>query len=142
MKVVPMTEAHVRAIVPQDAQADQPIEDRVRDAKLLMASGSAYAAIVGSEVVCLAGVQRQWDGRAMAWCLLSKDSGRRMVALTRAMRRFLNALDYARIEMYVDTQFGAGCRLAELLGFENETPKGMRGFLPNGNSAFMYGRAR
>jgi hypothetical protein len=29
-----------------------------------------------------------------------------------------------------------------MLGFVNETPDGMPGFLPNGNTAFMYGRVR
>lgn len=142
MMIVPMTEAHVRAIEPQDAQMELSVEDRVRDAEILKATGTAYAAVIDGEVMCIAGIQRQWDGRAMAWCLLSRHVGRRMVSLTRAMRRFLDALDYGRIEMYVDTQFSPGCRLAELLGFVNETPQGMRGFLPNGNSAFMYGRAR
>lgn len=139
-----MTEAHVRALRPQAAQSDMALDEasRVATARALQAQGPAWAVLADGEVLCLAGVSEQWEGRGLAWCLLSESAGRHMLRLTRAVGRYLSALDYRRLEMYVDAQFGAGCRWAEMLGFTNETPQGMAGFLPNGNRAFMYGRAR
>jgi hypothetical protein len=105
--------------------------------------GPAYAAIdYDGTVLALAGVAHMWAGRGGAWTLLSQDAGRRMIALTRGVQRYLDGLEYRRLEMYVDAQFAAGRRWAEMLGFVNETPEGMPGFLPNGNTAFMYGRVR
>jgi hypothetical protein len=145
MIVVPMNDAHVRAIRPQQQQAAETgdVEQRVVETRALAALGPAYAAIDDDgTVLALAGVAHLWDGRGGAWALLSADAGRRMVVLTRSTRRYLDGLHYRRLEMYVDAQFIAGRRWAEMLGFVNETPVGMPGFLPNGNTAFMYGRVR
>lgn len=145
MIVVPLHDAHVRAIRPQPQQVGEAgdVEARVLEVRALAASGPAYAAIdADGTVLALAGVAHLWDGRGGAWTLLSEDAGRRMVSLTRGIRRYLDGLHYRRLEMYVDAQFAAGRRWAEMLGFVNETPAGMPGFLPNGNTAFMYGRVR
>lgn len=144
MNIVPMTEAHVLALNPQRSQSEAACDpqERVRTARALQRQGSAWAVVAADgEVLALAGVAEQWEGRGLAWCLLSESASSHMVGLTRAVGRYLGALDYRRLEMYVDAQFGAGCRWAEMLGFKNETPEGMVGFLPNGNRAFMYGRA-
>lgn len=140
--IVPLREHHVRALIPQEAQAGIAEEDRVRDALALAQSGSGYAVVCEEGVAAIAGVQPQWGGRGVAWCLLSAIAGRHMVGLTRTVRRYLDGVDYARLEMYVDAGHSEGCRWARLLGFKNETPEGMPRFLPNGNTAYMYGRAR
>lgn len=142
LSIVPLTEHHARTIEPQEAQSGQAVEDRVRDAMGLAREGSAWTVLCDGAVTCIAGVQPQWGGRGVAWCLLGKAAGRHMVPLTRAVRRYLDGLDYARVEMYVDASFDEGCRWARMLGFKNETPAGMPKFLPNGNSAFMYGRVK
>jgi hypothetical protein len=145
MMLVPITDAHVLEFKPQRAQSEEACdpEIRLRTTRALKAQGSAWAAVAPTgEVLALAGVSEQWEGRGMAWCLLSEDAAKHMVGLTRIARRYFSAVDYRRLEMYVDAQFAAGCRWAELLGFKNETPGGMVGFLPNGNRAFMYGRGR
>ncbi len=142
LTLAPMTPDHVLALTPQHKQADMPADARVDTALALSSQGGAWAVLDGGEVLAIAGVAEQWPGRGLAWCLLSKDAGRRMVGITRMVGRYLGALDYRRIEMYVDAQFCEGCRWAELLGFKNETPEGMDGFFPNGNRAFMYGRTR
>jgi hypothetical protein len=144
IRIVPMTDAHVLAIVPQEQQAPElrTPEDRLREISAPRAAGSAWAVVDGDEVLLLGGVQTMWEGRGMAWVLLAEGAGRRMLSITRAVRRYLDALDYGRLEMYVDAGFWNGCRWAEVLGFRNETPQGMAGFLPNGNRAYMFGRAR
>lgn len=144
MIVVPMNEAHARAIRPQQAQSGEAgdVEARVRDARALIAGGAAWAAIDDGGVLALAGVTSLWEGRGMAWCLLSDHAHTRMLALTRGVGRYLDGLKYRRLEMYVDAQFEAGQRWARMLGFKNETPGGMKSFLPNGNGAYLYARVR
>ena len=140
--IVPLQEHHVRAIDPQDAQAGQSVEERVKDAMGLARTGSAWAVVGEEGVMCIAGVQAQWGGRAVAWCLLDKRAAKRMLAMTRTVLRYLAGVNYTRLEMYVDAGFHEGCRWAEMLGFKNETPNGMPKFMPNGNAAYMYGRTQ
>lgn len=140
MVIVPLTLEHVMALEPQEAQSGQSMADRVQTAKALIEQGNAYAAIDDDGVMCVAGVTPQWDGRAVAWALVSRHAGRKMAALTRSIRRYLDGLGIRRIEMYVDAQFSTGCRWATMLGFKNEGR--MAAFLPNGNDAFMYGRTQ
>lgn len=141
LTITRMTDEHALAIRPQAAQAIAP-EDRLKVARALSAMGTTWAILDGPEVLLIGGIQPQWDGRGMAAVLIAEGVGRRMVRLTKLIRRYLDALDYRRVEMYVDAQFGDGCRWAEMLGFVNETPQGMAGFLPDGGTAFMYGRVR
>lgn len=140
MVIVPLTLDHIRAIDPQDAQKGQTLDQRLETARALIEQGNAYAAINEHGVMCVAGITPQWDGRAVAWALLSKDAGPHMVKITRTVRRFLETIGVRRIEMYVDAQFCHGCRWASMLGFKNEGR--MAAFLPNGNDAFMYGRVQ
>lgn len=65
-----------------------------------------------------------------------------MLGLTRIGRSIMGASQFRRIEMYVESEFAAGHRFARLLGFECETPQGMRGYMPNGDKAHQYARVR
>lgn len=143
-RMVPMTDEHLRLIEPQNAQRNdaETIEMRVSTGGALRRAGAAWSALEGDVVLAVGGVAAQGEGRAVAWSLLSIHASRHMTSITRYARRYLDALDYRRIELYVDTTFAAGVRWAEMLGFENETPNGMRGFMPNGNAAYMFGRVR
>jgi hypothetical protein len=136
-----MTDAHVLAIRPQEAQSVEAAtaEARLSELALVRQQGPAWSVIGDEGVLALAGVVTAWTGRGVAWCLLSQEAGRQMIPLTRAVRAYLSGLSYRRIEMYVDAQFVPGCRWATLLGFRNEGR--MAAFFPNGNDAFMYGRA-
>lgn len=140
--IAPLKAHHVQALIPQQAQSDMTQSDRVASAMALAQSGSSYALVCEEGVAAIAGIQPQWGGRGVAWCLLSAMAGSHMLAITRAVRRYLDGVDYARLEMYVDAQHAEGCRWARMLGFRNETPEGMPRFMPNGNTAFMYGRAK
>lgn len=141
--IVPMTEAHVRAIEPQEQQCGDGEAERVRIAMMQADLGPCWAALSSNGVVlAIAGVTEAWEGRGIAWSVLSRHCGPHLLALTRTVRRYLDGMDYARLEMYVDAQFAEGCRWAQMLGFELETPNPMRRFLPNGNGAYLFGRTR
>ena len=140
MIIVPLTVEHVLSIEPQQAQDDVSVDERVATAKALMHVGQSYALLDADGVMCIAGIAHQWEGRGMAWALVSRHAGRKMRLLTRIISRYLDAVNYRRIEMYVDAQFATGCRWATMLGFKDEGR--LASFMPNGNDAFMYGRVK
>lgn len=107
---------------------------------LAMPYGLSWTALDGDEPICCAGVVEVWEGRAYAWALLSEYAGPHLLTLTRVIRSRLASLRYRRVEMAVDAGFDAGCRWAKMLGFRLETPAPMRGYLPNGRSAWLYAR--
>lgn len=107
----------------------------------LIQGGPAFTVRDSSgDVLCFAGLIEQWEGRALAWAILSDECGDYMLSLTRAIGYYLRNCKYRRVEAYIDECFPQAHRWARLLGFECETPKPMRNFYPNGNSAFMYVR--
>jgi RimJ/RimL family protein N-acetyltransferase len=78
-------------------------------------------------------------GRVLAWGLIGRDAGAFMVAITRAVRRYLDLSDFRRIEAHIEHGFAAAHRWARLLGFTDETPAGMREFRP-GETYHLYAR--
>lgn len=142
IELVPLTAEHVRALTPQAEQSFESIEDRVEFAMDYAAAGPAFAALSPAGVICVGGTAQVWPGRGIAWSLVSASAGPYMVALTRAVRRVLDAPGYRRLEMCVDAEHPAAARWAVLLGFELETPKPMRSFTPAGRAAYLYGRVR
>lgn len=142
MIIVPFTPLHAMQIVPQEGQMEVP-EDaalRMAEAMRMASAGPAWAVMVGADVICIAGVIEQWNGRAACWAVLADEAGPHMLPLTRAVRKYLDGLGYRRLEMYVDCTFGAACRWARMLGFEVEGK--MSAFLPSGRDAFMFRRIK
>lgn len=136
MNILPFAVEHLSRLSPQAAQLGEVTADA-----LAGPYGQAWTAEVDGAPICCAGLMPVWDGRAYAWALLSKNSGKYMVPLTRAIRSRLSVAGFRRVEMAVDSTFGAGCRWAGLLGFRLETPFPMRAYLPNGRDAYLYARA-
>lgn len=95
----------------------------------------------GEPVAC-AGVVEMWPNRGHAWALLGDNAGPHMIAITRAIRAFLDALPLRRVEMAVDPDFPAALRWARMLGFECETPSPMRAYCPDGRGAYLFARVR
>lgn len=81
-----------------------------------------------------------WPGRMELCALLSELVGpSELVSLHRGVRRFLTGAR-GRVEATVDGAFPEAHRWMEMLGFTCETPHGMRGYLPNGGTSFLYAR--
>lgn len=137
-----MIEQHVRDLTPQSEQSFESITERVEFAMDYAAAGPAFAVIAPCGVIGLGGTAQVWPGRGIAWSLVSESAGPYMVALTRVVRRVLDASGCKRLEMCVDAEHPAAARWAVLLGFELETPKPMRAFTPAGRAAYLYGRVR
>ena len=137
IEFVDLTPELLKGIEPQPAQRMPP--DMYAQA-LAAPTGGAKAALVDGVPIAAAGVLELWPGRGHAWALLSVHAGPHLGAITRAIRRQLEALPLRRIEMAVDAQFPEAVRWAYMLGFECETPEPMRNYLPNGGACYLFAR--
>jgi hypothetical protein len=142
MRIVPYRAEHLAALVLQPAQIwlAPVVTDEYRAA--LERAGPAFTALAGGRVLGCAGVVEHWPGRGVGWAMLAADIGPRFVALHRAVRRYLERQAPRRLEIAVQRDFAAGRRWALLLGFERETPGGMRGYGPDGATYDLYARIR
>jgi hypothetical protein len=140
MRLEPLTAAHVAALDPQDAQAHLSAEERLQVSLAQAAHGPSFAALAGELVVAVGGVYTVWPTRGIGWAGLSRHAGPHMLALTRAVRDWYEALGYLRVEMYAAADHPEAVRWARLLGFHNETPIPMRAFLPEGTDAYLFAR--
>jgi|JI9StandDraft_2_1071091.scaffolds.fasta_scaffold04911_5 hypothetical protein len=134
-QVVPFEPEHILQL---DVQEAQRLTDDEQARALAAPFGWAWTGMVDGVPVACAGLVEVWQGRAYAWALLARTAGPWMAAITRAVRRALKASTFDRIEMAVDAGFVAGQRWALLLGFELETPRPLRRYLPGGRDAYLY----
>lgn len=109
-------------------------------ARELCAAGPAFAAVHDGRVLGAAGLLPQWEGRAIAWALLSDAAGPHMLAITRAVKRFLAMQGYGRVETWAEVHFEPAHRWLKMLGFEFEAR--VRAYTPQGGDACLYGRIK
>jgi hypothetical protein len=140
MIVVPYEPRHL------DEMTMQPSQRYARDfvtpeAAAAVAGFPAYTALADDQVIGCGGVVPYWHGRAEAWSFISDKAGPHFVAITRAVRKFLDAQPQDRIETAVDIDFVEGHRWARMLGFRLETGR-MEKYRPDGGTCSKYVRIR
>lgn len=133
---------HIECIVVQDVQTGEQSGLLTADAAAVVQSSVALSAWHGGRCLGAAGLVPVWAGRTLAWALLSKYAPPFMLPITRHIRFVLDTYPAKRIEMVVLNSFPQGHRWARALGFVNETPNGMRAFLPDGSDGAMYARVK
>jgi RimJ/RimL family protein N-acetyltransferase len=116
------------------------IVDVCADFTELSNQGLAWTAEHDGDVIAFAGIEPQWQNRAVAFALLSESAGAHFPAIHRAVLRFLNWAPYRRIEATVDVGFTQGHRWIKMLGFEVEGY--MRAYRPDGADMLLYARVR
>jgi hypothetical protein len=137
----PYEPEHLRRIEVQAAQEEW--RDRVLSseyARNLGVPGFTWTGLDGGRVLGCAGLIPQGGGRAHAWALLGNIPPRAWPALVAKVRSVFDAAHaagYARIEATVRHDFGNGCRLAKVLGFEVET---LMAKYYDGIDHFLYAR--
>ena len=141
MQIVPFQSGHIFDLRLQAAQQRFAEAFTPEHARALELAGQAYTAIADGRPVACSGLVEQWEGRALAWALLDGEMGpHAFLRVSRAVRRYLDATSYRRIEMQVDADHAQAIRWAALLGFEVESKR--RKFLPDGRDAFEFVRIR
>jgi hypothetical protein len=137
MRVIPMVPEMVAAMTVQAAQNGNIGIETLR---ALAAGCPSFMALDGDEVIAAAGIVQQWEQRAVAWSVLAPNLGIRMVAVHKAVVRFLDGCGFRRVELFVAVGHTAGERWARALGFEREGLA--RAALPDGSDAWFYARVR
>lgn len=142
IEIVKYQPSHLRALMLQEAQAFmQPLLADPGYADMLYTAGPAYTAIDGDQVLASAGVMVIWEGRGIAWALLSQSVGpRAFIRVHRAVCRFFDLCALRRIETTVSPGFVQGHRWMASLGFVRETPGVMKAWTPDGQDMVLYAR--
>jgi hypothetical protein len=113
--------------------------DRPEYGPALSLSGPAFSVFDGEILLGCGGVVEFGKHRAEVWALLSKDIGRHMRSVTRAVNGWLAICPYQRVEANVATHFDPGLRWIRLLGFHQEGVEKLR-FFEDGQSALQFVR--
>lgn len=138
MKLVKFDPAHVTMFQPHAEQLESVGQVTLERARVLAMSGPCFTGLDDDgNIVGCGGIAEVWEGRHMAWALLSVLSGRHMISITKTVRRLLLLVD-GRIEVVVRHGFDAGDRWAKALGFKFHHHE--EKFLPGGFDANIYAR--
>jgi hypothetical protein len=140
LKVIPFEAPHVELLDEQEQSRHLTGHISAAEVRALK-NEYAYTGVADGQVMVCAGVMPMWEGRGQAWCYLSRDSGRHLVAITRAVRRFLDIAPFVRLEMTVDCSFDAGHRWARMLGFKCEAER-MVAYGPDDRDYALYARVK
>ena len=136
---LPCQPEHIQLIDVQDGQKSEwtfnyaQASDMVRNSICLSAWNNEFCVGAG-------GLRMIWPGRAAAWLLLGKNVKPALPAIVRRLRGVLAGYPANRVEMTAREDFGPGCHLAALLGFEREAR--LLRFFPDGSTAQLFARIR
>ena len=142
MKIEPYRPEHLTKLALQPDQQAARVFISEPGYPEMLASTNAFTAIIDGRIVGCAGIMELWKGRGMAWALLTGEiGGENMRRIHFAVKRYLDASTFQRIEATCDVNFAQGHRWLRLLGFTMETPV-MRRYRPDGGDEAMYVRIR
>jgi RimJ/RimL family protein N-acetyltransferase len=92
------------------------------------------------KIMIICGLTPIWEGRAVAWALISRHAPKHMLRITRRIQQFLKDAPFRRIEAQSDVNFEQAHKWLEILGFRQEGFA--RGFYPDGGDAYLWSRLR
>jgi hypothetical protein len=142
VEVVPFAPEHLGKLKLQSAQAYLGELMTGEQAAIIAETGPAFSGFIDGEIIGCCGLIEQWPGRAIGWALLGQCGPRAFAMVHREAKRFLDEQDYRRIETTVEHDFCNGHRWVRALGFELETPDGMRAWSPDGRTFDLYARVK
>ena len=142
MRIVPFEPEHLEEMADlggQDWMLGYLADDH---AEALAAGGPGFTGFIDGKVVGMAGITVLTPYRATTWAAVSRWSARHFLTIHRAVWRFVwQECTVARLEAFVDMDYGVGHRWAKMLGFEPEGgPKEF--YLADGRAAQEYVRIR
>ena len=142
MIIVPFLPTHLEGFEIQDAQKDIAGHINREYGEMLSQSVEAYSGMVDGQMMACAGVMEVMPHRAVAWSLIRPDIGKHMIVATKEIKKFLDRQPYQRLETPVRRDFEQGHRWAQMLGFINETPDGMRYYGADGDTYDLYSKVK
>lgn len=142
VKVLPFRADHIKTLTPQPEQAAEITALRDEQVRAVEMSGPGWTILVNDKAVACATISDLRDGRGFMWAAIGADAGPYLLRATRIGVRMMNESPYKRIEAIVKYGFAAGEKWARLLGFELETPFGMRNFGVDGSTYMLFARVQ
>lgn len=141
MIVKPYRAEHFERLLLQGAQ--EYLRPHLDDATLRgLETPHAISLFEGDEVLGVGGAAENWNNRATVWAYLREPMGaRRMAAVHRTAREFLESLPYRRLEATVVCGFDPGQRWVRMLGFKLECER-MTAYDPAGRDCALYARVK
>lgn len=141
MIVRPWKKGDTERIDLQDSQAYMGVvADLSVDMTPWADAGLAWTGEHEGVIVGCAGLLPQWEGRAIAWAMISRHAGPHFPVIHKAVMRILIHAPYRRIETTVDIGFPQGVRWMKMLGFELEGY--MKAYRPDGEDMLLFARVR
>ena len=140
MNIIPFEPDHLQTLALQDSQAWVMPMLSPEYGAMLKKAGLCFTAMEGEEIMACAGIMKIWEGRDLAWALISGNSGKHFIKIYRAIKLFIDTHPTRRIEATVDFNFAEGHRLMRMLGFEYEGKA--RAFMPDGRDVGLYARVK
>lgn len=121
----------------QASQADLPA-DRVAFGEQRAACGRSFTIrdAPGGRALFCGGTIVTHANLATLWSVVAADAGPRMMAITRRVRWFVDALPHARVDAMIRGGFAPAARWVEMLGFEKEAL--LADYYENGDDAMIY----
>jgi hypothetical protein len=129
---------HLNELTVQASQSPTWIPLGSEYGRALKAGGPCFSAFVGMEVIACAGVVKCWEGRAMAWALLSDAMPQYKKAVHKAVKNFLKGYRIRRLECTVDPRNPKTRAWAERLGFSYEGT--LEAYTPLGDNQILMVR--
>ncbi len=141
MIIIPFEPEHLKTLTLQKAQ--EASEELMRTAgygEALKATGPAWSLFDEENLTCVlaGGMADVGAGRAVVWMLVSPTAGKNLGRVMKFARRTLEGSGFRRVEAVVAGSFKEGHRLAKLMGFNCETPDGMKQYYADGGTAYLY----
>lgn len=131
--------AIVQVQAAQLADLDTPMSLAEREQ---LCAGLAFSGWLGSDCIGCAGIVDIWQGRSVAWALLSRRCAPHMLTITRFVRKTVQGHPSRRIESTVAHEFEDGHKWLKALGFTCETPNGMQFYDVQGRTVSQYARIK
>lgn len=142
VETLPFRAEHLGTITPQPEQAAELAALTPEQARASELAGEGWSVLVDGKAVACAVLVPASDNRATVWAFIGVDAGPYMRRIFRVATAMFDHSGFRRIEAVVATGFAAGVRWMRLLGFELETPNGMKFFGSNGESYSLYARVK
>lgn len=141
MEIVQFQPEHLQQLALQPAQADAYADLAKREYGEALAKGESRTVIHGGRIVACAGVIPIWKGRGELWSLIAGDIGALgMHRMHFAAKRWLETVDWRRLEAHCDARYLQAHRWLYLLGFECEGP--LKSYTPDGQDCLRFARVR
>ena len=99
----------------------------------------SYSVTSNGKAIACGGMVKLDDFKWVIWALMGKETASHMTGITRAVKTFLEQNKKPRIEMHVRDGFDEAHKWAKILGFECETPNGMKNWADR-KTYYLYSR--